>query len=144
MLTPLPERFLSVPPDPYRSIVGADPSEATRPSGWPYPARVTSDDGRGGMASALSVTVLGSAGTFPQVDNPCSGYLVRTPSTTIWVDAGPGTFAALQGHVALADVDAIVLSHEHPDHWIELPVVRNAARYVLGLEGIAVFGTGGT
>ena len=92
----------------------------------------------------LSVTILGSAGTFAHVDNPCSGYLVRSPTTTIWVDCGPGTFAALQSHLALGDVDAIVVSHEHPDHWVELPVVRNAARYALGLSGLAVYGTAGT
>ncbi|CAN5409381.1 MBL fold metallo-hydrolase [soil metagenome] len=93
--------------------------------------------------AALTVTVLGSAGTFPHPDNPCSGYLVRTPGTTIWVDAGPGTFAALLDHVDLAEVDAIVVSHEHPDHWVELPVVRNAAKYGFHLERLAVFGTAG-
>lgn len=92
----------------------------------------------------LAVTVLGSAGTFAHADNPCSGYLVRSPTTTIWVDAGPGTFAALQQHVALAGVDAIVVSHEHPDHWVELPVVRNAAKYVMDLSDIPVYGTAGT
>lgn len=90
------------------------------------------------------MTVLGSAGTFPQADNPCSGYLVQTPSTSVWVDTGPGTSAALQQHLPLADVDAIVISHEHPDHWIELPVIRNGARYVFGLDRIAVYGTAGT
>lgn len=92
----------------------------------------------------LTVTVLGSAGTFAYPGNPCSGYLVQTPTTSIWLDAGPGTFAALQEHVSLADVDAIVLSHEHPDHWIELPVVRNAARYVMDIAHLPVYGTAGT
>lgn len=97
-----------------------------------------------GRRAPLSVTVLGSAGTFPQPDNPCSGYLVQTPSVSVWVDTGPGTCAALQRHLRLADVDAIVVSHEHPDHWIELAVVRNGAKYVLGLDHIAVYGTAGT
>ena len=91
----------------------------------------------------LSVTILGSAGTAPHADNPCSGYLVRTPSTTVWVDAGPGTFAALLDHLELADVDAIVLSHQHPDHWTDLAVVRNAARYLLGIDRIATFAPAG-
>ncbi len=92
----------------------------------------------------LTVTILGSAATFPHVNNPCSGYLVQSPTTSIWVETGPGTFAALQGEIALADLDAIVISHQHPDHWTDLPVVRNAARYVLGVERLAVFGTAGT
>jgi ribonuclease BN (tRNA processing enzyme) len=92
----------------------------------------------------LSLTVLGSAGTFAHPDNPCSGYLLRTPDTSIWLDTGPGTFGALQRHVSLADLDAIVISHQHPDHWVELPVVRNAALYVLGIDQLAVYGTAGT
>ncbi|MCU1496828.1 MAG: metal-dependent hydrolase, beta-lactamase superfamily [Acidimicrobiales bacterium] len=92
----------------------------------------------------LTITVLGSAGTFPHKDNPCSGYLVRTPTTTVWIDTGPGTFAALQEHVELAEIDAIVVSHEHPDHWVELPVIRNAALYMLGIEHLPVYGTAGT
>ena len=93
---------------------------------------------------ALTVTVLGSAGTYAQADNPCTGYLVRTESTTVWLDCGPGTLGALQQHVALGDIDAIVVSHQHPDHWLELPVLRNAARYVLGIERLPVYGTAGT
>ena len=52
----------------------------------------------------LTVTVLGSAGSFPQPGNPSSGYLVRTPTATIWIDCGAGTFGALQAEVDLADV----------------------------------------
>ncbi len=88
--------------------------------------------------------MLGSAGTVPHADNPCSGYLVRTPTTTVWLDQGSGTFSALLEHVTLAEVDALVCSHEHPDHCLELPLVRNAAKYVFGLEGIRVLGTAGT
>ena len=114
--------------------------------GGPYRDEVPLDLRHFGHASqpALTVTVLGSAGTFAHPDNPCSGYLVRTPTTSVWVDTGPGTFGALQQHLALAEVDAIVISHEHPDHWVELPVVRNAAKYVLGVDLIATFGTAGT
>jgi ribonuclease BN (tRNA processing enzyme) len=100
--------------------------------------------GFGDRPEALTVTVLGSSGTFAHAGNACSGYLVRSASTTIWLDAGPGTLGALQEHVALADVDAIVLTHEHPDHWLELPVARNAARYVLDIDRLAVYGTAGT
>lgn len=95
-------------------------------------------------AAPLTVTVLGSAASFGHPHNPCSGYLVRSPSTTVWVDCGPGTLSAVQEHVALADVDAVVVSHEHPDHWLELAPLRVAARYVLGLPAVPVYGTAGT
>lgn len=92
----------------------------------------------------LSLTVLGSSGTYAGAGNACSGYLVRSGATTVMMDAGPGTLANLQQHVRLAELDAIVLSHEHPDHWLELPVMRNALKYVLGRSGVPLFATAGT
>lgn len=92
----------------------------------------------------LTVTVLGSGGTYAGPGNACSGYLVRSASTTVLVDLGPGTLANAQRHIALSDVDAIVLSHEHPDHWLDLPVARNVYKYVLERQAMAVYGTAGT
>jgi ribonuclease BN (tRNA processing enzyme) len=92
----------------------------------------------------LTVTVLGSAGSFGHPGNACSGYLVRTETTAVWLDCGPGTLSVLQEHVAVAELDAVIVSHEHPDHWLELPVLRNAARYVLGVDHLPVYGTAGT
>jgi ribonuclease BN (tRNA processing enzyme) len=92
----------------------------------------------------MTVTVLGCAGTFPGPGDACSGYLVRSRQTAVVVDLGAGTLANLQRHAALADVDAVVLTHEHPDHWLDLPLLRNAMRYVLGLEDLPVYGTAGT
>lgn len=88
--------------------------------------------------------MLGSSGTYAGADNPCSGYLVRHGGCSVMLDGGPGTLGALQRHAAVADLDAVVLSHEHPDHWLELPVLRNALKYVLGRDGLDVYGTAGT
>lgn len=82
--------------------------------------------------SGLSVTVLGCSGTYAGPGGACSGYLLRTSTTSIWMDCGAGSLANLQRHVSLLDLDGIVVSHSHPDHWLELPVVLNALRY--GLE----------
>jgi len=91
----------------------------------------------------LSVTVLGCAGSYPGPGDACSGYLVRSDEATVVVDLGSGTLANLQRHVAIADVDAVVLTHEHPDHWQDLTLLRNAMRYVLELEGLPVHGPAG-
>jgi ribonuclease BN (tRNA processing enzyme) len=74
----------------------------------------------------LSITALGCSGTWASADSACSGFLVTDGTTKLWVDCGPGTLSALQRHCRLEDLDAIVVTHEHPDHCLELPVVRNA------------------
>jgi len=94
--------------------------------------------------SGLTLTVLGCSGTYAAPGGACSGYLVRSPTTTLVVDLGAGTLANLQRHVDIAAVDALVLSHEHPDHWLDLPLLRNAMRYVLDLADLPVYGTAGT
>jgi ribonuclease BN (tRNA processing enzyme) len=90
--------------------------------------------------------VLGCSGTYAGPDGACSGYLVRGGGATVVCDLGAGTLANLQRHVAPAAVDAVVLSHEHPDHWLDLPLLRNALRYVLGVpdRALPVYGTAGT
>lgn len=92
----------------------------------------------------LTLTVLGSSGTYAGPDGACSGFLVRSDTTTVLLDAGPGTLANLQRHVPLEQLDAVVLSHSHPDHWLELPVLRNALKYVLGRDGLPVHTTAET
>ena len=62
---------------------------------------------------ALSLTVLGCSGTYAAPGGACSGYLVRSSTTTVLVDCGPGTLANLQQHVSLLDLDAVVVTHEH-------------------------------
>jgi ribonuclease BN (tRNA processing enzyme) len=94
--------------------------------------------------TGLTLTVLGCSGTYPGAGGACSGYLVRSPGASLVVDLGGGTLANLQRHVAIGEVDAVVLSHVHPDHWLDLPVLRNAMRYVLGIEGLPVYGTAET
>jgi ribonuclease BN (tRNA processing enzyme) len=54
----------------------------------------------------------------------------------VWVDAGPGTLANLQRHLDLREVDAVVLSHEHPDHWTDVEGFAVARSYVIGGDGV--------
>lgn len=77
------------------------------------------------MANGLTLTVLGTGTPYPRPGLACSGYLIAGPATTIWTDAGPGTFAELQRHLDLQQLDAIWISHMHPDHAGDLPAVAN-------------------
>lgn len=92
----------------------------------------------------MRLTVLGCTGSYPGPDGACSGYLVQGGGETVLVDAGPGTVSALQRHVDIGDLTAVVLSHHHPDHWTDLGVLRTAWRWGLGNEGLRVFGTPAT
>jgi ribonuclease BN (tRNA processing enzyme) len=96
-------------------------------------------------AGRLEVTVLGCSGTFPAPRGACTGYLVRSAGRTVLLDCGPGTLANLQTHVSLRDLDAVVITHSHPDHWVELPVLRNVWKWVLRCdEKLPVFTTAET
>jgi ribonuclease BN (tRNA processing enzyme) len=55
------------------------------------------------------------------------------------MDAGSGTLANLQRHVPIDAIDAIVLSHQHPDHWSDVEGFFVARAYVLRLPGIPVY-----
>ncbi len=87
----------------------------------------------------LSLTVLGCSGTYAAPGGACSGYLVGDGQTRVWVDAGPGTLANLQRHVGFDAVDALVLTHEHPDHWTDLEGFFNVCRFVAARQGVPVF-----
>jgi ribonuclease BN (tRNA processing enzyme) len=92
----------------------------------------------------VQLTILGCTGSFPGPDGACSGYLVRGGGEVVLVDAGPGTVSALQHHVDLGDLTAVVLTHQHPDHWTDLGVLRTAWRWGLDRGGLPVFGTAET
>lgn len=91
----------------------------------------------------LTLTVLGASGSYPGVGEACSGYLVRSDRTTLWVDAGTGTLANLQRHVGLADVDAVLLSHEHPDHWTDINGFHVACKHYEPRAGVPVYAPAG-
>ena len=75
------------------------------------------------------LVVLGCDGSWPGPGGACSGYLVTSGTTALWLDAGTGTFAALQLAVDPASVDGLVLSHGHRDHWSDLADYVTWARH---------------
>lgn len=88
---------------------------------------------------SLTVTVLGSSGSYPGPGRACSGYLVQGGGANVWMDAGSGTMANLQKHIRLAEVDAVVLSHEHPDHWADLNGFQVACAYGDGPDCVRAY-----
>jgi ribonuclease BN (tRNA processing enzyme) len=85
----------------------------------------------------MELTVLGSGGTWPRPAGATSGYLVRHDGFNLWVDAGTGTFARLQEHISIPDIHAILITHGHPDHFVDVYPCFYARHYGdLGEPGI--------
>ena len=77
----------------------------------------------------MRLTILGSSGTYPAPSNPASGYLIEAGGTRVWCEAGPGTFASLTRGLDLDLLDAVVVSHRHPDHCMDLVSAYHAFAY---------------
>lgn len=91
----------------------------------------------------MKLTVLGACGSYPGPGQACSGYLFQAAGKTLWIDAGSGSLANLQRHVGLLDVDAIVLTHEHPDHCADAEGYYVACKYYLQREEVPVYAPAG-
>jgi ribonuclease BN (tRNA processing enzyme) len=63
---------------------------------------------------------LGATGAYPEAGQACSGFLLEWDGFRAVLDLGYGTLPRLLAHVPAADVDAVVITHEHPDHCIDL------------------------
>jgi ribonuclease BN (tRNA processing enzyme) len=88
----------------------------------------------------MKLVVLGASGTWPNPDTATSGYLVQQDGFNLWMDSGTGTLANLQQHIELGAIDAIAISHEHPDHFVDLYPAFYAWHYgELGEPGLPVF-----
>jgi ribonuclease BN (tRNA processing enzyme) len=68
----------------------------------------------------MKLTVVGCSGSFPSVESACSSYLVEADGYRLLLDMGNGALGELQRHCGLYDLDAIVLSHLHADHCIDM------------------------
>lgn len=77
--------------------------------------------------------MLGCSGSGPSREVPASGYLVRTATTAIWLDAGTGTFMALAAEMDPAALDAVVISHLHTDHCADLFGLLHYLAYRIGV-----------
>lgn len=77
----------------------------------------------------MHLTVLGCSGSAPGPDGPASAYLLEHDGFRLLLDLGSGAFGALQRHLDPAAVDAVVLSHLHPDHCLDLTALVVHHRY---------------
>jgi ribonuclease BN (tRNA processing enzyme) len=77
----------------------------------------------------VSLTVLGGSAAWPNPGQGCSAYLVQDGATAILLDCGPNTLLELRKHVDYTKLDAIVISHCHSDHFLDLVPYRYGLLY---------------
>jgi ribonuclease BN (tRNA processing enzyme) len=69
------------------------------------------------------LVVLGSCGAWPQAGRACSGFVVECEDVRVVLDLGYGTLPRLfnlTGSSTGDGIDAVVITHEHPDHMVDL------------------------
>jgi len=77
----------------------------------------------------MRLTVLGKSPSWQDAGGACSGYLLQEAGTSVLVDCGNGVFSKLRQFVDYVDVDAVVLSHLHADHFLDLVPYSYALTY---------------
>ncbi len=94
----------------------------------------------------MKITVVGCSGSFPGPEGPASCYLVESEGVALVVDLGNGALGSLQRHLDLYAVDAVLLSHLHPDHCMDLCSYYVARNYRPGgpPPPLPVYGPAGT
>lgn len=89
----------------------------------------------------MRLTVVGSAPAYTSRSGCASScYLVEHDRTAIVLDLGQGTFSELWRYRSPGAVDAVVISHLHADHCVDLIPLRHWVRYENGGRGPALHG----
>lgn len=81
----------------------------------------------------MKLTIVGCSGSFPGPSSPASCYLLTAHdgrrTWRILLDLGSGALGNLQRYMDLYDIDAVMLSHLHPDHCMDLCGLHVAVRW---------------
>lgn len=75
----------------------------------------------------MKIQCIGSAGGYPSIANPTTSYLLSDQEQTfqLLIDAGSGSATQVQRYMDPADLDAIWVSHDHPDHVADLGIFQH-------------------
>lgn len=75
------------------------------------------------------MTVLGSAASCPGPGQACAGYFVEAAGARVLLDCGHGVLANLGKVEDPLSLDAVFISHHHPDHFADLYALQAMIRY---------------
>src|SRR5437588_2635749 len=85
----------------------------------------------------MRLTILGCSPASTNPGGAASSYLVEQGSTRVVLDCGSGSLGNLLRHLAPEEVDAVVISHMHADHTLDLIPYRYALEFAAGQRGAA-------
>ncbi len=92
----------------------------------------------------MRLTVLGKSPSWQDAGGACSGYLISDGDTKLLVDCGNGVFAKLREVCDYLDVSAVLISHLHADHLLDLIPFSYALTLAPRQQPVAVAGWPGT
>ncbi|MCW5853219.1 MAG: MBL fold metallo-hydrolase [Anaerolineae bacterium] len=77
----------------------------------------------------MKVTILGASPAIPNPGGACTGLLIEAGDTSLLVDCGPGVMSQLERHLDFHDLTAVLITHLHADHCLDLVMLRNGLKY---------------
>lgn len=77
----------------------------------------------------MRLTILGKSPSWQDADGACSGYLLEEDGVCVLIDCGNGVFSKLRRFRDYTTVDAVVISHLHADHFLDLVPYSYALTY---------------
>jgi ribonuclease BN (tRNA processing enzyme) len=78
----------------------------------------------------VRLTVIGGSAACPNPGDASSSYLIEQGDFRLVLDTGPGSVPILRQYTKLRDVGAVMISHLHSDHTIDLVPFRYGLRYI--------------
>lgn len=92
----------------------------------------------------MQITVLGKSPSWQDAGGACSGYLIQEDGYALVLDCGNGVFSKLRLHRDYVDVHAVLISHLHADHFLDLVPFSYALTYAPRQQPVPVAGWPGT
>jgi ribonuclease BN (tRNA processing enzyme) len=92
----------------------------------------------------MRLTVLGKSPSWQDAGGACSGYLVDDDDTGMLLDCGNGVFSKLRLFRDYVDIDGVLISHLHADHFLDLVPYAYALSYAPRQQPVPVAGWPGT
>jgi ribonuclease BN (tRNA processing enzyme) len=81
------------------------------------------------------LTVLGTCGGWPEAGRAASGFLLEADGFRLVLDLGCATLPRLLEQCTASELDAVVITHEHPDHCADLSALCRALLFGGGRDG---------